>query len=297
MRKAATLLILLTVICIFVGAVITQSVIILQRVAAVSDVQGVVQVKPRGEQAFTPLADRVRVNAGDVVKTGENAGLVLTWLDGTRMRIGANTVMTVLKCQINTVNNAETTMFRLDLGRVWIRVLKVLSQKSKFEIVTPTATAGVRGTVFSVAVSPEGKTMVSVVEGAVALDAGGKQSLVEKGQMSTATVSGAQLAPLAADEDRLWQSNVTIANPNLAIMEPAVGAKVPAGSQVTVKGRAELGASVAVNGQPVPLRLKGLFDATVTAPTKPGTFVIKIEVKDARGYVTTDNLKLEVTSG
>jgi hypothetical protein len=294
MRKAATLLILLTVICIVVGAVITQSVIILQRVAAVSDAQGPILVKPRGREKFVLLGDRVRVNAGDVVKTGDNAGLVLSWLDGTRMRIGQNSLITVLKCQINTVNNAETTLFKLDRGRVWIRVLKVLSQKSKFEIVTPTATAGVRGTVFSVAVSPEGKTTVSVVEGAVALDAGGKQSLVEKGHMSTASTTGAQVQPLAAEEDRLWQSNATVANPNLTISEPAAGSKVPAGGQIIIKGRAELGAKVTVADQPVPVRLKGLFDTTVKAPAKPGPLVIKVQVKDARGYVTSQTLKLEV---
>ncbi|MHB8993751.1 MAG: FecR family protein [Armatimonadota bacterium] len=296
MRKAATLLILVAVICIFVGAVITQSVIILQRVAAVSDAQGPIQVKPRGQEEFVLLGDRARVNAGDVVKTGDKAGLVLSWLDGTRMRIGPNTVMTVLKCQINTVNNSETTMFKLDLGRVWIRVLKVLSQKSKFEVVTPTATAGVRGTVFSVAVSPEGKTTVSVVEGAVALEAAGKHSLVEKGHMSTASASGAQVQPLAAEEDRLWQSNASVANPNLTISEPAAGSTVPAGSQVTIKGRAELGAKVTIADQPVPVRLKGLFDTTVKAPAKPGPFEIKVRVTDARDYVTSETLKLEVAT-
>ena len=293
MRKAAVLLLFAVSICIFVGAVITQSLVILQRVAAVSDVKGIVWLKQRGHADFGALADRERVAAGDTIKTGETAGLVLTWLDGTRMRIGPNSLMTVLKCQINTASKAETTMFKLDLGRVWVRVLKVLSHKSKFEVITPTATAGVRGTVFSVAVDANGKTLVSVKEGAVALEGDGGQEMVEKGQMT----AGSTVQPLAGDEDKLWQENETVANPNLTLSEPAAGTTLQPGQTVTVKGQAEVGAQVTVNGQPAEMKLKGLFEATVTAPREPGTFEVKVEVKDARGYVSSETIPLEVGKG
>lgn len=295
MRKAAVLLFSVTVLCIFIAAVITQSLVILQRVAMVSDAHGFVWVKQRGHSDFVALADRGQVAAGDVIKTDGRGGVALTWLDGTHMRVGANSVMTVLKCQINTASKAETSLFKLDAGRVWIRVLKVLSHKSKFEVLTPTATAGVRGTVFSVAVTPEGKTLVSVKEGAVALDSAGKQALVQKGQMTVASGGAARVQPLASDEDKLWQRNVDVANPSLTICEPAAETKVAPGQAVTVKGQAEIGASVTVNAQSVPVRLKGLFDATVTAPRQAGEFAVTVQAKDARGYVAAQTVKLQVT--
>ena len=294
MRKAAILLLALTGLCIVLGGVITQSLLILQRVAAVSDVHGFVWVRQRGHTDFVPLADRAQVAAGDVIKTDARGGLLLTWLDGTRMRVGPASQLTVLKCQINTASNAETTLFKLDLGRVWIRVLKVLSHKSKFEVLTPTATAGVRGTVFSVAVTPQGQTLVSVKEGAVALDADGKQELVEKGKMSAAA-GAAPVQPLADDEDKLWQRNIDVANPNLTIAEPAAGTKVAAGQALTVKGQAEIGANVTVNGQSVPVKLKGLFGTTLTAPRQAGKFTVLVDATDARGYRSTRTVAVQVT--
>lgn len=290
MRKAVVLLLATITIFIFIGAVITQSLLVLQRVAVVSDVHGMVWVKQRGHTEFAPLADRARVAAGDTVKTDANGSLKLSYLDGTRLQIDPGAVVTVLKAQVNTVSHAEASVFKLDLGRVWIRVLKVLSQKSKFDVQTPTATAGVRGTVFSVAVAPDGKTSVSVREGEVALrsSAAGEPTRVGKGQMAVPAAAGAWAnQALQGEEDRLWRHNDAIANPNLEVQEPARGARFAPGAAISVEGRAEIGARVTVNGQQVPLRVKGLFTAPVPAPSRPGPFTVSVRAEDARGYVST----------
>jgi len=298
MRKAAVLLLSVVVVFIFIGGVITQSLVILQRVAAVSDVTGTVWVKQRGHQEFAALSDRARVNAGDTIKTNSNGSLNLSYLDGTRMRIGPSTVMTVLKCQINTASKAETTAFKLDLGRVWIRVLKVLSQKSKFEVVTPTATAGVRGTIFSVAVGPDGKTVVTVKEGAVATRTGQGETIVDKGQMLAAGV-GDRPTQLDAEQAALWQENGGISGPNLEVSAPVAGSSVRAGEAIEVQGQAEPGARVTVNGEPVEVRVKGLFSGLVTAPapSAPTTFAVKVAATDARGYVTERNVPVKIVGG
>lgn len=291
MRKAVVLLLTLGVTCIIVAALIAQSLVILQRVAAVSDVRGFVWVKQRGAAQFVALAGRERVAAGDTLRTGDGASLNLRWLDGTRMRLGPNSVVTILKCQVNSMTKAETSLFRLDLGRVWIRVLKTLSSKSKFEVMTPTATAGVRGTVFSVAVDPAGKTTVSVIEGKVMVRDDHAEEAVVPGKMA----QGGQILPqLSRDEHTLWSANRSIAGPNLELREPLAGRVVAPGSLVDVRGVAEMGARVAVNGQEAPVRLQGLFSSSVTAPLKTGSFAIKITARDRRGYVTTEEVKVEV---
>jgi hypothetical protein len=291
MRKAAVLLLSTATVMMVVGVLITQSLLVLQRVAAVESVQGIVWLRQHGHGDFVPLADRARIGAGDVLKTGDRAQVDLHWVDDTRMRVGPNSLVTVLKSHYNVATKADTEMFKLDLGRVWIRILKVLSQKSKFEIITPTATAGVRGTVFSVEVEPDGKTLVSVKEGKVAVASGQAHQDLPAGSMSAA---GA-VQPLNPGERDLWQENADVTGPYLLVKQPLAGAKVRPGASLEVSGVAEPGAVVTVNGQPQTLKLQKLFSTTVTAPGKPGRLEVTCEAKDRRGLVTRRVVAVEVT--
>jgi hypothetical protein len=291
MRKAAVLLVSVAVIFILVGGLMTQSLLVLQRVAAVKEVKGEAWVKPRSQDEFIALAGRQRVQAGDTVKTGKDGEVELYWLDGTRIKMGADTLMTVLKCQINTATKSETSMFKLDVGRLWIRVLKVLSHKSKFEIKTPTATAGVRGTVFSVAVTPDGATSVTVREGQVAVVAEGTTGSIAANQIAS-TSEG--LKPTALPEDwGLWVDHDGVAGPNLEITSPLETEKYRAGSVIEIRGEAELGGQVTVNGQSVPLGLKGRFKTMLTLPEAKEA-IVKVVATDARGFVTRKELRLHL---
>lgn len=292
MRKAAVLLLSTTAILMVVGMVMVQSLLILQRVAAVEEAQGMVWVRQRGHEEFSPLADRPRVAAGDMIRTDASGRVDLHYVDGTRMRIGPNTRMTVLKSHHNAATNADVQTFKLDLGRVWIRVLKVLSQKSKFEVITPTATAGVRGTIFAVEVKPDGETLVSVKEGRVAVGSGDSRQEVEAGKMSR----GAEVAALDPDEQALWEQNGAVAGPYLEVKQPLAGSTVLAGEAIAVTGVAEPGATVTVNGQNQPLKLQKLFTGTVTAPQKPGPFDVTVEATDRRGLVTRRVISMKISA-
>jgi len=291
MRKAAVLLLSTAAVMMVVGILVTQSLLVMQRVAAVEDVQGMVWVRQRGHDDFMPLADRPRVAAGDTIRTDGRSRVDLHYVDGTRFRVGPNTRVTVLKSQYNGATGADTQMFKLDLGRVWIRVLKVLSQKSKFEVVTPSATAGVRGTIFSVAVSEDGQTVVSVKEGKVAVRHESASWDVAEGRMGDAGV----VQPLNRVEKDLWQENAEVIGPYLLLKQPSPGVSVRVGGSVEVAGVSEPGAAVTVNGQPQTLKLQKRFSTTVTAPDKPGPLQITCEAKDRRGLVTRRVVAVDVT--
>lgn len=64
---------------------------------------------------------------------------------------------------------AKKASFKLWSGNVFAKVKSLFSASSKFEVQTPTTTAGVRGTSFTVSVKPDGSTDVGVYSGAVAL--------------------------------------------------------------------------------------------------------------------------------
>ncbi len=296
MRKAAVLIVVGFLVLMFVGGVVLQSTVVLQRVAAVRDAQGDVLIKTRAGDRFLPLADTPRVHAGDSLKTGRNGSVTLEWVDGTRLSVEPLTALTVLKCHVNKSEDAEVSQFKLDIGTIWIRVIKGLSQKSKFEIETPTATAAVRGTVFAVTVGDDGRTQVSVLEGAVDVGDAGRVTTVEPN--SVATVAGAKTSvdDFSEADTANWAAHETVAEPILRVETPEGGHHAPPGGTVTISGRSEKDATVTVNGTPVQMGVKYAFKTDVSIPrdVTGGEHIVEVKAVDARGYETVRQVKVSV---
>ena len=285
MRRAIALVVTGFVVLLVLGMLVGQFMAVGQRIAHVSGLAGEVTAKlPKGGD-FQALADGSNVLAGTTVKTGPVGTLTLNWIDGTRIRVGANAIMTVLKCQINRNTQAETSLFRLDAGEILVRVRKLLSGQSKFEIQTPTATAGVRGTIFAVRVGPEGKTEIEVIEGQVKVDAEGRELDLAAGTKATASRQAATMANLSPEEQASWDKEKGNMGPYLAMSSPAPGAAAPAGN-IEVKGQVEKGAAVTVNGKAVEVNGLNRFTATVEAPQAGGKLTVTVVATDARGYET-----------
>lgn len=85
---------------------------------------------------------------GDKIKTGPGADAVITFANGSQLRLDENTEVAV---------NSSTDRIAISqtLGRTWSRVMKLLGQSQSYEIETPTAVATVRGTTFSTTVGNE----------------------------------------------------------------------------------------------------------------------------------------------
>ena len=293
MRKIAVLFLLIFVILVVTGLLFTQSLAIMQRIAHVSNVVGLLQVKSRSQPDFQPLAAE-HVQAGDTLSTGPEASLALNWIDGTRIRVGPSTVITVLQCHLNRSTRAEASVFRLDAGQIWIRILKVLSQQSKFEIRTPTATAGVRGTIFSVKVTPDGSTQISVYEGHVSVET--DSGLVEVAEKRVALL-GASEAPsqvlqFSPDDQQAWDNNLDALGPYLQITHPKPDETISSDS-VAVTGICEQGATLTVNDQTVTPRPNGRFSVQLPVSPEQHTLTIRAVATDAKGQTTTVTRKLQ----
>ncbi len=267
---------------------LTQTVVILQRVAHVSNVSGEVQIIPNDEETTKPLnPEKTLVQAGDKLITGPDGRLSLNWIDGTRIRMEPDTELTVAKCQV--ARGAEYSTFRLDLGKVWIRILRVLSQQDKFEIVTPTATAGVRGTTFSVEVTTDGTTEVQVYEGQVAIEAEQGDLAIaahETAQLATAGY-GAQVIEFTDDDSQRWEQQIAELGPYLEITSPATREEFE-GNTVTVAGRCERDAELTVNDQVVRPKFNGRFTVDVPVPADAEYFTVHVVASDRRGHATED---------
>ena len=287
MRKASFAMILGFVLLAALALLLTQSVVVLQRVAHVSNLSGEVQIIPKDKETSRPLdPGKTLVQAGDKLITGPDGRLSLNWIDGTRITIEPETELTVEKCQV--AKGAELSTFRLDVGKIWIRILKVLSQQEKFEIVTPTATAGVRGTIFSVEVTTDGATEVQVYEGQVTIeDEQGALAIAARETARLATAGyGAQVIEFADDDTRMWEQQMGQLGPYLEIITPDNETEFLDGT-VTVEGRCERDAALTVNDQVVKPKLNGFFTAEVTVPAYVKDFTVEAVATDRKGCTTT----------
>jgi len=286
MRKATFAIIIAFAFLVGLLLLLTQSVVVLQRVARVSEVSGTVSVIRKGEEDAQPLGERRLVQAGEQLSTGPAGKCTLNWIDDTRIRMEPDTELTVQKCQV--YKGAEQSAFRLDIGKIWIRVLRMLSQQDKFLINTPTATAGVRGTMFAVEVAADGSTEISVYEGQVTVNtdsgevnvAANKTARLGRGQGSP------QVTALSAQEAQAWAAQIGELGPYLEITSPDNNAEF-IGDAVTVKGRCERGANLTVNDQAVTQKPNGRFTVELEVPAYAKHFVVEAVATDCKGYSTT----------
>jgi len=200
-RRAAVLFIIVFVLVVFSAILFTNTMSVVQRVARISNVRGTVELKAPGQDAFVAVTADRNARTGSVLRTGQDGHATLRWTDGTSLRVSPDTTLTIDKCSFNKRSNVSLSHFTLSAGRVWVHVVKLLSAEAKFEISTPTATAGVRGTSFAVEVTSGGGTDVRVYEGEVEVSSGAKSLGVKQGQrIDVAAVGDAALHELTEAE-------------------------------------------------------------------------------------------------
>ncbi|HSI06867.1 MAG: FecR domain-containing protein [Myxococcota bacterium] len=119
------------------------------------------------------------VRQGDQIRTGHDSGVRLLLGGSAVVDLGANTSMVVTRAG----TSSSETKIKVWSGRLWARVSSLFGNNAKFEVESPNAVAGVRGTEFIFDVSPDGGTEVTVLDGAVAVTArdGGPPRLLEVG--------------------------------------------------------------------------------------------------------------------
>ncbi len=134
----------------------------------ISFVTGDVKIVRKSESGKTeeiPAKVGMLVYAGDLIKT-EKGKIDLQTKTGSSIRIKEMTTLNV--SNLATQEGGDTNL-QLDHGNLIANVKKATS-KQEFKVSTPTAIAGVRGTIFSVEVDPFEKTSsVKVLEGKVSL--------------------------------------------------------------------------------------------------------------------------------
>jgi hypothetical protein len=169
----------------WLGTVVTQT-------ATLADVSGVVEVLPAGSNTWQPVEPGRRVTTGDRIRTRASSAVTLAFFDGSTTSLAAKTELTVSQLSGRRDGHDKIIVLHQWVGRTYNRVQRLLDPASRFEIETPTAVTAVRGTVFTVEVTPDGATQVTVGEGLVEVTA--QETTVEV-QPSQATTVQPDLPP------------------------------------------------------------------------------------------------------
>ena len=110
------------------------------------------------------MKDGDGVTQGEVIKSGPRGSTRIGFNDGTSLSIGSSAQVTLSHFVYNDNKTFKKATF--DLGKGVFRFVTGASDKSAYEIKTPTSTISVRGTVFTVIVTSN-STRVDVEGGSV----------------------------------------------------------------------------------------------------------------------------------
>jgi hypothetical protein len=128
-------------------------------------ISGRIVAKKQGETAVLlpvpqqrPAEVRQDLKAGDVLRTNAAGTLAIVFADRTQIRVGRNSTLVVKQ-----VRQGAPSSVSLQRGSLWARSPRGASQLS---VETPSATAAIRGTEYSIVASEE-QTTLTVVEGVV----------------------------------------------------------------------------------------------------------------------------------
>lgn len=151
--------------------------------ASLSSVEGDVTVKVKADGTWAKGTNGMVVPEGASVKTGADGKASLTWGEGNVVKIYP---LSLIKATSVSGADKKSSVISLESGRAMSRVQKLDSDAS-FELKTPTAVAGVRGTGFDTEITP-GTAMVTiaVVEGSVVMSVGDVQVVLGEGFESSA---------------------------------------------------------------------------------------------------------------
>ncbi len=140
-----------------------------------------VDYRPADSEEWQAITGVQTVGGEDAIRTDASGRALLNFYTGTEVEIlpGSEVVVTQLE---ETAEGGHIVLLNQLSGETQHHVALVADTGSRYEINTPSANLVVRGTVFGVAVQPDGATTVQVREGVVQARAGEQTVEVSAGE-------------------------------------------------------------------------------------------------------------------
>jgi len=135
-----------------------------ERKATLVNIKGTVKVKAAGSAAWAEASERMSLFTGDEIRTEGKSSAIIKLDDGSMLKIGPLALMKI--DQLTKTQKDNVTAMGVSVGKTWNRVNRLTSDAT-FNVKTPTAVAGVRGTYFSSDVAESSDSTFDVFEGSV----------------------------------------------------------------------------------------------------------------------------------
>jgi hypothetical protein len=149
----------------------------------------------RNASGWEPATAGMQLANGDRVHTGFKAGVILNYPDGSRLIVGPMTLLQLTNTAVGPEGGIKARVW-LKLGEVSAQVNRSTGARGDFEVKTPTTTASVRGTKFSVAYDGSATT-VAVTESSVEVTSNSGAKVVVPAGMETRSTARSVSPPVA----------------------------------------------------------------------------------------------------
>ncbi|MDX2446885.1 MAG: FecR family protein [Desulfobacterales bacterium] len=133
----------------------------------VKRVTGLMEIQRAKQTVRLVARPDMEVFFGDTITTGDNSRGLIRLADDSIIRVHANSKI-ALNTMISPVEKKHSVL--LFFGKLWNKISKKALRKKVFEVQTPTAVCGVRGTDFETASYEDGTMLVRVNSGEVEVD-------------------------------------------------------------------------------------------------------------------------------
>jgi len=159
---------------------------------------GSVQWQGEGSGNWEKAEDGMTLEEGSWVRTATNSQAVLTFSNGSAVKLDPSTVLMVEQIEYGSNDQSPVIVMNQWLGRTSSSVEKLADHKTHYEIQTPSATAVVCGTIFNTEVDEIGATTVQTIEGLVSVGAQGEEVYVAAGKQTSVTPGAAPSIPVVS---------------------------------------------------------------------------------------------------
>jgi len=162
-----------------------------------STLSGITEVRSAGLENWLQAIDGMTLKAGTRVKTAPNSYALLTFKDGSTIKLEENTDIEIQ--QVEYIDDQSSTIVMKQwLGTTWSQVIKTEDYSSYYRIETPSASAIAHGTLFTTKVDKTGFTEVTTTEGLISVLAQGEEVYLPANSQSRVEVGESPSKPVSA---------------------------------------------------------------------------------------------------
>lgn len=152
-----------------------------ETIAVLSDKEGKVHIQKLGTEVKEPVEINASIKRRYFLITGSESKAVIKYNDGSLIKINENTKIYINDYAVGKKKRGIGLCF----GTILCKISKI-TKKKKFNVYTPAAVAGVRGTEFEAGVADNGDAIISVKEGIVNVSSEKSSNTVTEKQAAVA---------------------------------------------------------------------------------------------------------------